>query len=57
MAASGGEGASANESGASQWSERFLAAQGTFVHVYVGADGKPVPIPPKVRGVLEAIAA
>jgi acyl-CoA thioester hydrolase len=31
------------------------SAQGTFVHVYVNAEGKPIPIDASVRGVLSAL--
>ena len=36
-------------------SSTVLVAEATFVHVYVDADGKPMPIPPLVRGVLETL--
>ena len=37
-------------------SERFLAATGTFVHVYVDAEGRPTPIGGRVRAALEGLA-
>lgn len=41
----------------SQFSERFLAATGTFVHVYVDGSGRPTPISKRVREVLGTLHA
>lgn len=35
--------------------EERLCADATFVHVYVGADGRPQPIPTHVRRILETL--